>query len=162
MASIIDCGCSKMLNRGLSHAFFLSLFKLVPCPIYWIVCVLAYSNFIFEFKSSFSTARKRPLCLDTYKYKFHFNCLEHSICISLCTACISCKNILIRSSCQHEDFKITLLLGFCMWMKNFLFLSNLSSTYSECQFYLAQFSNVLISSIGLMPSTHPPGTLVKL
>ena len=87
--------------------------------------------------------------------------LPAEMLITHCTACISCKNILIRSSCQHEDFKITLLLGFCMWMKNFLFLSNLS-TYSECQFYLAQFSNVLISSIGLMPSTHPPGTLEKL
>lgn len=87
--------------------------------------------------------------------------LPAEMLITHCTACISCKNILIRSSCQHEDFKITLLLGFCMWMKNFLFLSNLS-TYSECQFYLAQFSNVLISSIGLMPSTLLPGTLEKL
>ena len=32
----IDCVCSKMLNHGL----FLSLFKLIPCPIHWIVNVL--------------------------------------------------------------------------------------------------------------------------
>ena len=39
----------KMLNHGLNHGIFLSLFKLISCPIYWIVCVLAYLNFIFEF-----------------------------------------------------------------------------------------------------------------
>ena len=38
----IDCGCSKMLNHGL----FLSLFKLIPCPTHWIICGLAYLNFI--------------------------------------------------------------------------------------------------------------------
>ena len=41
----IDCVCSKILNHGL----FLSLFKLIPCHIHWIVFVLAYLNFIFEF-----------------------------------------------------------------------------------------------------------------
>ena len=41
----IDCVCSKMLNHGL----FLSLFKLIPYPTHWIVYVLAYLNFIFEF-----------------------------------------------------------------------------------------------------------------
>ena len=81
VASTNDCGCSKMLNRGLSHAFFLSLFKLVPCPIYWIVCVFAYSNFKFWFQSNFDTAQNSLLCPDTVKYKFHLNCLEHSICI---------------------------------------------------------------------------------
>ena len=44
---------SKMLNHGL----FLSLFKLIPCPIDWIVYVLAYLNFIFKFQSSFSPAQ---------------------------------------------------------------------------------------------------------
>ena len=39
----------KMLNHGLNHGVFLSLFKLISCPIHWIVCVLAYLNFIFEF-----------------------------------------------------------------------------------------------------------------
>ena len=45
----IDCVCSKMLNHSLNHGLFLSLFKLIPCPIHWIVYVLAYLNFIFEF-----------------------------------------------------------------------------------------------------------------
>ena len=45
VAHIIDCVCSKMLNHGL----FLSLFKLIPCPIHWMVYVLTYLNFIFEF-----------------------------------------------------------------------------------------------------------------
>ena len=49
VASTVNCGCSKMLNHGLNHGFFLSLFKLIPWPIHWIVCMLAYSNFIFEF-----------------------------------------------------------------------------------------------------------------
>ena len=49
VASTIDCGCIKILNHGLNHRFFLLHFKLKPCPIHWIVCVLAYSNFIFEF-----------------------------------------------------------------------------------------------------------------
>ena len=40
--------CSKMLNHGLNHGLFLSLFKLIPCPIHWIVYVIAYSNFMFE------------------------------------------------------------------------------------------------------------------
>ena len=29
VASTIDYGCSKMLNHGLNHEFFLSLFKLI-------------------------------------------------------------------------------------------------------------------------------------
>ena len=66
-----------MSNHGL-----LSLFKLIPCHKHWIVFVLAYLNFIFEFWSSFSTAQNCPLCLDT-KYKTDLNCLEHSVCISL-------------------------------------------------------------------------------
>ena len=40
VAHTIDCVCSKMSNHGL----FLSPFKLIPCPIHWIVCVLAYSG----------------------------------------------------------------------------------------------------------------------
>ena len=49
LAHTIDCVCSKMLNHGLNHGLFLSLFKLIPCHIHWIVFVLAYLNFIFEF-----------------------------------------------------------------------------------------------------------------
>ena len=43
----IDCVCSKMLNHGLNHGLFLSLFKLIPCPIYWIV-YLCVSLFKFH------------------------------------------------------------------------------------------------------------------
>ena len=49
VAHTIDCVCIKMLNHGLNHGLFLSLFKLIPCHIHWIVYVLAYLNFIFEF-----------------------------------------------------------------------------------------------------------------
>ena len=49
VAHTIDCVYCKMLNHGLNHGLFLSLFKLIPCPIHWIVYVLAYLNFIFEF-----------------------------------------------------------------------------------------------------------------
>ena len=65
VAHTIDCVCSKMLNHGLNHGLFLSLFKLISCPIHWIVYVLAYFNFIFEFYSKFSTAQNNPLCPDT-------------------------------------------------------------------------------------------------
>ena len=34
VAHTIDCVCSKMLNHGLNHGLFLSLFKLIPCPIH--------------------------------------------------------------------------------------------------------------------------------
>jgi hypothetical protein len=47
VAHTIDCVCSKMLNHGLNHGLFLSLFKLIPCPINWIVCVpiqISYLN----------------------------------------------------------------------------------------------------------------------
>ena len=37
VAHTIDCVCSKMLNHGLNHGLFLSLFKLIPCPIHWVV-----------------------------------------------------------------------------------------------------------------------------
>ena len=47
------------------NGFFISLFKLISCPIHWIVCVLAYLNFIFEFLSSFSAAQNGRLCPDT-------------------------------------------------------------------------------------------------
>ena len=49
VAHTIDCVCSKMLNHGLNPGLFLSLFKLIPCHIDWIVYLLAYLNFIFEF-----------------------------------------------------------------------------------------------------------------
>ena len=62
---------------------FILLFKLIPCPIHWMVYLLAYMNFILEFQSSFSSAQNGPLCPDPWKYKFHLNCLEHYICISL-------------------------------------------------------------------------------
>ena len=39
VAHTIDCVCRKMLNHGLNHAIFLSLFMLIPCPIHWIVYV---------------------------------------------------------------------------------------------------------------------------
>ena len=42
VAHTIDCVCNKMVNHGLNHELFLSLFKLITCPIYWIVYVLAY------------------------------------------------------------------------------------------------------------------------
>ena len=45
----IDCVCSKMLYHGLNHGLNLSLFKLISCHIHWIVYVLVYLNFIFEF-----------------------------------------------------------------------------------------------------------------
>ena len=41
VAHIINCVCIEMLNHGLNHGFFLLFFKLKPCPIHWIVCVLA-------------------------------------------------------------------------------------------------------------------------
>ena len=40
VAHTIDCVCSKMLNHGLNHGLFLSLFKLIPCHIHLIVLVL--------------------------------------------------------------------------------------------------------------------------
>ena len=48
VAHTIDCVCSKMLNHGSNHGLFLSLFKLIPCPIHWIVYVLAYIVLIFS------------------------------------------------------------------------------------------------------------------
>ena len=39
-------------------------FHLYPVP-YIELYVLAYSNFMFEFSSSFSTAQNGPLCPDT-------------------------------------------------------------------------------------------------
>ena len=37
VAHTIDCVCSKMLKHGLNLGSFISLFKLIPCPIHWIV-----------------------------------------------------------------------------------------------------------------------------
>ena len=34
VAHTIDCVCSKMLNHGLNHGLFLSLFKRIPCFIH--------------------------------------------------------------------------------------------------------------------------------
>ena len=47
VAHTIDCVCSTMLNHGLNHGLFLSLFKLIPCPIHWIVC-MCVSLFKFQ------------------------------------------------------------------------------------------------------------------
>ena len=46
MAYTIDCVCSKILNHGLFH----SLFKLIPCPIHWIVCVSLFKFHIWILK----------------------------------------------------------------------------------------------------------------
>ena len=53
VAHTIDGVCSKMLNSGLNYGLFLSIFKLIPCHIHWIVYVLAYLNFLFEFQRFF-------------------------------------------------------------------------------------------------------------
>ena len=51
LISTIDCVCSKMLNHGLNQGLFLSLFKLIPCHIPWIVyymclpILISYLNF---------------------------------------------------------------------------------------------------------------------
>ena len=65
VAHTINCVFSKMLNHGLNFGLFLSIFKLIPCPIHWIVYVLACLNFILEFCSSFSTAQNSRLCPDS-------------------------------------------------------------------------------------------------
>ena len=36
VASTIDCGCHKMLNHGLNHGLYFSLFKLIPYPAPYI------------------------------------------------------------------------------------------------------------------------------
>ena len=76
------CGLTDARMRA-SEKYLPVLFKLISSPIHWIVCVLAYLNFIFEFWNSFSTAQNCRLFPDIQKYKFHLNCLQHSICISL-------------------------------------------------------------------------------
>ena len=43
--------CSKIQNHGLNHGLFLSLFKHITCHIHQIVYILAYSNFILNFKA---------------------------------------------------------------------------------------------------------------
>ena len=83
VAHTIDYVCNEMNNPWFNPWFNILLFKPIPCPIHWIVCVLAYLCFILNFWSSFSAAQNGPLCPDTQKYEFHLNCLEHSICISL-------------------------------------------------------------------------------
>ena len=119
----------KMLNHGLNHGFFLSLFKLIPCPIHWIVCVLAYLNFIFKFKSSFSAAQNGWLCPDTYKYEFHLNCLEHSICISLADTSLSTFRL--------NYVMILLLLCYC------------SSELHKCIIFFDHISNGQTCAINL-------------
>ena len=39
VAYTIDCVCSKMLNHGLNHGLFLTLFKLIPCLKLNCICV---------------------------------------------------------------------------------------------------------------------------
>ena len=79
VAHTMDCVCSKMFNHGLNHGLFLSLFKLISCPIHWIVCVCLF-KFHIQFLKQFHYGL---VCPDTERFKFHLNCLEHSICISL-------------------------------------------------------------------------------
>ena len=57
--------CAVKSYQGLNHGLSISVFKLIPCPMHWIVYVLANLDFIFEFYSSFSTAQNGPLCPDT-------------------------------------------------------------------------------------------------
>ena len=70
----------KMLNHGLNHGLFLSLFKLIPCPIHWIVCVLAYLNF-----RAVLVLPKTAGSAQTYKSMSSFELFG---CISLLGGCI--------------------------------------------------------------------------
>ena len=55
--------------------------------IYWHQCMccqpiqISYLNL----KAVLALPKTIPVCPDTEKYRFHLNCLEHSICISLTT-----------------------------------------------------------------------------
>ena len=49
VAQTFDCVCSKINNSWFKSMIFILLFKLMPCPIHWMVCLLAYLNFILEF-----------------------------------------------------------------------------------------------------------------
>ena len=51
VAQTSDCVRCKILNHGLNNGLFLSIFKLIPCPIHWIVYVIAYLNFVLDFKA---------------------------------------------------------------------------------------------------------------
>ena len=73
----------KMLNHGLNHGLFLSLFKLLTCHIHWIdMCKpvsISYLNFravLVLPKTAGSAQTQKSM------YEFHLNCLE-PICISL-------------------------------------------------------------------------------
>ena len=63
VASTIDCGCSKMLNHGLNHGFFLSLFKLMAelwCPALFFKKMHFFSleyNEYYEYLRIFSRPR---------------------------------------------------------------------------------------------------------
>ena len=57
----------KMLNHGLNHGLFLSLFKLIPCPIHWIVYALAYSNFMYLNSKAVSAMPKKACSAQTHK-----------------------------------------------------------------------------------------------
>ena len=62
--------------------FFSFIFHLIPCPIHWIVCVLPYLNFIFEFKAVL-VLPKTAGSAQAHKIFIWSNCLEQFICTFL-------------------------------------------------------------------------------
>ena len=93
VAHTIDCVCSKMLNHGLNHGLFLSLFKLIPCPINWIAYVLAYLNFIFEVLALPKTAGSAQ----THKSISFIWIVWSTLYVYLCLKCRCAKNTTIDS-----------------------------------------------------------------
>ena len=97
----IDCVCSKMLNHGL----FLSLFKLIPCPIHWIVYVLDYLNSVFEFQSSFSTGGWGRLPKDD-EYAALFD-MNRWLAVKCCPCTLSAKD---RGATKNPAVDLELIL----------------------------------------------------
>ena len=67
VAHTIDCVCSK-INHGSNHGLFISLLKLILCPIHWIVNVLALPKTAGSAQTHKSISSKWIVWITLYVY----------------------------------------------------------------------------------------------
>ena len=106
----------KMLNHGLNHGFFLSLFKLISCPIHWIVCVLAYLNSILNFRVVLVLPKTAGSAQTHKSMSFIWSTLYVYLCLLLHWV-KKCSPFLRKNNQKCTEQHLSLFIG-CCWYKN--------------------------------------------
>ena len=122
----------KMLNHGLNHGFFLLLFKLLSGPIHWIVCVLAYFNFILNFRAvlvlpktagSAQTHRSMSFIWIVWSTLYVYLCNQTTYYIVPCPSACPKLVLVTLNFCCAKQFSWCIFKSFLAILKNWISLN---------------------------------------